>query len=495
MGLLGYFVGTGSRLLLLGSPAQAYHEVLNFNFILIGMAVGGVFLVPSLRSYLLATIAVLLSSVVLDAVTGFLSYHAIPAFTLPFNIVTIGMIYLLGLVGDPAVAHRIGRSPEETLGNHLANQLRFPGSNITLAPPFSGKWTVWQAFNGDWTHKGPWQYAYDFVITDADGRTHAGDGDVLNDYYCFRKPVLSPVKGRVVSVTDDLLDNPVGHPDKVNNWGNCVMIEDPRGYHVELSHFQNGSLKVKAGDWVERGAPLGLCGNSGYSPQPHIHVHVQGTDKSGAPSIPFSWVNYLEDGQFHSNDLPAKDAVIEPVVPDKRFENLLNLALDDVFRYRVTQDGQPREELRLTVRMGLDGGFHLDSGHGTLSFGRHEGTFYFYQVTGTDSRLPLLMLATPRIPLAPRRGLSWRDHVSPELVGGGWRSLLVSVAASVWPPLAEVRVTQRFAAERRVETSIESPSLGVSMKGYAEFDHEKGFMRFGLNGWDFTRLEAGGGDA
>jgi len=489
MGVVGFYAGTSMRQLMLGSPSQAYGEILNFNFILIGMAVGGVFLVPSLRSYLIAIIAVLISTLILDASIGFWARLGIPAFTLPFNLAALSTLYVLGLVGDPAVAQRIGRTPEETLGNHLAGRLRFPGTQRTLALPFSGRWTVWQGFDGEWTHKGPWKYACDFVITDTEGSTHRGEGEFLNDYYCFKKPVLSPVKGRVVEVTNDLPDNPVGEPDKVNNWGNCVLIEDPRGFHVALAHFEEGSIQVKKGDWVERGAPLGRCGNSGYSPQPHIHIHAQLTDKLGDPSAPFSWVNYAQDGEFHSNDMPEKDSVVEPLPPNRRFESLLNLSLDEEYTYLVTRDGAAREDLKLVVKMGLDGVFYLDSGRGTLSFGRHEGTFYFYQCNGPDERLVNFFLASPRIPAAPRAGLTWHDYVPPGLVGGGWRGLLVSVASSVYPKLAEVRVTQRFVTEQRLETTVESPALGVKKSGFAEFDHEKGFKRVAFDGWEFTRVD------
>lgn len=489
MGAVGFYVGTTMRQLMLGSTTQAYGEILNFNFILIGMAVGGVFLVPSLRSYLIAVIAVLVSTIVLDAIIGFWSFYGIPAFTLPFNVAALSTLYVLGLVGDPSVAHRIGKTPEETLGNHLANKLRFPGTQTTLMLPFSGKWSVWQAFDGKWTHKGPWKYAYDFVITDPGGNTHKGEGEFLNDYYCFKKPVLSPVKGRVVEVTNDLPDNKVGEPDKINNWGNYVLIEDPRGFHVELSHFQEGSIKVKKGDWVERGAALGNCGNSGYSPQPHIHVHVQRTDKIGDPSIPFSWVNYTEKGVFHANDTPDQDTVVEALVPNKRFENILNLSLDDDYTYTVTHDGVQQEDLKVDVKMGLDGVFYLDSGHGTLTFGKHEGTFYYYQFNGLDTRLVQFLLAAPRIPLAPRSGVTWKDYVPPGLVGTGWRGLFVSVASSVYPKLAEVNVTQRFATEQKIETTIESTSLGIRKTGSVEFDHEKGFQKTTFDGWEFTRVD------
>lgn len=485
LGVLGYVVGTTVRRWMLGFPTQAYEDLLNFNFILIAMAVGGVFLVPSIRSYAIAAIAVAISTLVLDAITGFWSYSGIPAFTLPFNLVCLGLVYVLGLVGDPQIARRIGRTPEETLEEDLATRLRYPGSERTVLPPFAGQWTVWQGFDGPWTHKGAWRYAYDFVLADAEGRTCANDGRRLEDYLCFNKPVLAPVRGRVVHAVGDWPDNPIGQPDKVNNWGNVVVIHDARGFHVALAHFAQGSLRVKPGDWVERGAVLGRCGNSGYSPEPHIHLQAQLADTPGAASVPFSFVSYAEAGVYHANDLPPVGRPIEPLYPNRRLDHLLNFALDEEYCYAVRHGARDLGDLRLRVKMAMDGTFYFDSGRGALFFGKHEGTFYLYRVTGTDPRLAPLMLALPRMPLSHRDRLSWTDHVPAGLLVKGWRGVLVGLVSPFWSRPAEVRVTLRFTGEGVVESEVESPLLTVRPAGRVTFDHQKGFSRVTFADWRF----------
>lgn len=486
---LGYAVGASVRYGMLGSPAKAFNDPLNFNFLLIAMAVGGVFLIPSLRSYSIAAIAVALSTIVMDAIAGFWSYYGIPAFTLPFAVVTLGVLYVLGLVGNPLVAQRIGRTPEETLETHLANRLRYPGTDRTLLPPFAGKWTVWQGFDGGWTHKGAWRYAYDFVITDDTGKTHTGDGSRLEDYHCFHKPVLAPVRGRIAHLVDDLPDSPVNQPDKLNNWGNLVIIADPRGFSVELSHFACKSLRVKVGDWVERGTVLGLCGNSGYSPQPHIHIQAQLLETPGAATVPFSLVSYLADGTFHANDLPREKQTIEPLYPNRRLDASTNFVLDEEYRYSVRHANRDLAPLHLKVRMGLDGIFYFDSGQATLAFGRHEGTFYAYQFTGRDPRLLALFLALPRLPLGTRDGIRWHDHLPVGIVAGGLRGALVGVASSFWPKLAEVRVTQTCHGENRIETLLESTALGLRKSGTVLFDRNKGIAALTFDGWELRRQD------
>jgi len=489
LALFGYYVGAGTRSLLLGSVPQAYEDLNNFNFILIAMAVGGVFLIPSLTSYLLAAIAVVVSTLFLDAITGFWASFGIPAFTLPFNVVTLGFIYVLGLLRHPMVPASVGLSPEDTLENHLANRLRYPGQDRTLYLPFAGRWTVWQGFDGAWTHQGSWRYACDFVIADDQGRTHTGEGTRLEDYHGYRKPVLAPVRGRVVQLVDDLPDSPPGSADHANNWGNLVILQDPRGFFVELSHFAEKSLRVQRGDWVERGAVLGLCGNSGYSPQPHIHVQVQATDAIGAASLPFSFLSYIEDGEFRSNQVPAERRVVEPLYRDRRLDTLTTFVLDDTLHYDMVRAGQKRGTLTLEVKMAGDGTFYLQSDGTQLYFGKHEGTFYFYRVTGQDPWLRLLFLALPRLPLGYREGLTWHDYVPVSLVTSGLRRVAVGLLSSFYPRLATVRVTQRFVSETRIESAIEAGLLRVRRTAQVDLDRGKGFACVTMDDIQLRRVD------
>ncbi len=148
LAVLGYLVGTLVRAALLGSTIQAFGDIGSFNFILIAMALGGVFLTPSLSSYLVAAAAVAMSTVVLDAFTMFGVQLKIPIFTLPFNVMTLGVLYALGLSGFPKLAKQISVTPEQTLENDAVTRLRYPGTLRTLSLPFYGQWQVWQAFNG-----------------------------------------------------------------------------------------------------------------------------------------------------------------------------------------------------------------------------------------------------------------------------------------------------------------------------------------------------------
>ena len=54
-----------------------------------------------------------------------------------------------------------------------------------------------------------------------------------------------------------------------------------------------------------------MCGNSGYSPQPHIHIQVQATEEIGSQTIPFSFFGYTISGKFYANNLPEENEIIE----------------------------------------------------------------------------------------------------------------------------------------------------------------------------------------
>ena len=116
------------------------------------------------------------------------------------------------------------------------------------------------------------RWAYDLTVEPS-----FNGGARLEDYGCWGVTVLAPSAGRVVRAHD-------GEPDETpgalsNNFeqpgGNHVVIELPTGTYLEVAHLQRGSVSVREGERVEEGQPVGRCGNSGNTSEPHIHVHHQ----------------------------------------------------------------------------------------------------------------------------------------------------------------------------------------------------------------------------
>lgn len=419
LGAGGYYLGSLATGMMIGSYELAFQQVSHFNYLLIGMAVGGVFLVPCLRSTLMAAVAIGVCTLLNNAVNVFWSTYGIPVFTLPFNVVTLTFVYVLSLVKFPWIPAVFRETPEATLDEFFCRKKRFDLDAIKVNLPFSGRWSVWQGFDGKWTHQGAWKYAYDFVIK-RDGQTYENNGSVLEDYFSYKKPVFSPCRGRVVSLVSTIDDNPPKTVDKNNNWGNHVIIDTQLGYWLELSHFAKGSIKVKVGQWVEIGELLGLCGNSGYSPEPHIHIQVQQTDKIAAKTLPFVFQNYKTQEGLMVTGVPEEGEDVEPWVKDKQMKSVFGFPLKKVIRYKVLNKGELVSRFNIHVLLNELGESYFKTNKGKLFYTEDDGAFYFYRLEGHCSWLRLLYRCMPRVPMHYVEGQKWEDHLPIKVVATPW---------------------------------------------------------------------------
>ncbi len=198
------------------------------NYMMVAFGIGGFFLIPSKQSYLWTILLIPLTSLVLLFFYKLLVFIQLPVFSLPFSFVTILFIYFLHLRTN---AYRLvitplqQNSPEKNLYSFNNNKDRLAGWNyLPIHLPFMGQWTVTQAHDGKITHKGEWGKAFDFMITDSDSKTYRNNGYLLNDYYCYNKPVLAPADGIIESITDNVDDNEIGKVNTLNNWSNTIVI-------------------------------------------------------------------------------------------------------------------------------------------------------------------------------------------------------------------------------------------------------------------------------
>jgi len=398
MSILGFSIGVFFHSIFV-PYFESLNSIYNFNFILIAIALGGVFLIPHPKNYLLAFIGVIISVVFIDAMEVFFNIYSLPVFTLPFNVIVILFLILLYWVGYKYYNYFIQATPEESLSYYLSRIYRFGGEDIKIYLPFSGIWNVYQGFNGKWTHKGKWKYAYDFVIK-KNGKTYQNDGLYLEDYYAFGKPVLAPINGYVVSLRDDLPDNFIGDVDRINNWGNYIIIKSDLGFYVEISHLMQHSIQVKIGDYVKVGDIIGRCGNSGYSPEPHIHIQVQKYGVLGSETLFFKFVDFIKGEILYFYDLPKENEDVEAPILDKSMKLRMNFILDDTFKYR---DIKNNKDIEFKVKMNEKGEFYLSDGENELYFYTDERLFYFYDYKGGESYLKELFKLMPKLPLINKK--------------------------------------------------------------------------------------------
>ncbi|NOY95478.1 MAG: peptidoglycan DD-metalloendopeptidase family protein [Chlorobi bacterium] len=274
------------------------YTFIGFNYILTAIALGGYYLIPGRVSY--GWIILLLPAVVLITISTqqiFLTFKISP-YSLPFNIIVLMFLYALKLreqrpkylIETPV---QLGK-PELNLYLHFGNTKRFPAAfPVSASLPFYGEWEVSQGHNGEYTHKGAWRNAWDFIITGHGGKQFKGDGDLPEDYFCYGKAVLAPFDGVVIEVINNIPDNKIGDANTKNNWGNTVIIKYSDFIYSKLSHLKYHSVEVKAGDLVKQGQLIARCGNSGRSPYPHLHFQFQATPYIGSTTIDYPLGHYL----------------------------------------------------------------------------------------------------------------------------------------------------------------------------------------------------------
>jgi len=173
--------------------------------------------------------------------------------------------------------------------------------------PFKGEWWV---FNGGMTPKTShsWdilgqRFALDFVKVDGELRRHRGKGIRLEEYLCYDEPILAAADGAVVRVEGRISDAPLvgfGFCDFLARGfiGNHVLIRHAEGEYGLYAHLVPGSLQVEPGDRVEQGQPIGRCGHSGHSSEPHLHFHLQDAPELfGGMGLPVTFVSVEVDGE------------------------------------------------------------------------------------------------------------------------------------------------------------------------------------------------------
>lgn len=313
----GYFFYTG-----IGSGvSELQYSYIGFNFILSAISLGGFFTIPSFRSYGLVILITPVMALVVSAFTAITFTLQLPLYALPFNLILLIMIQVLRLKqGKLGVQLTLQQDyqPERNLYRHLHNENRFATQTpIHIQPPIYGTWSVSQDNQGDITHLGEWRHALDFVVKDHTGKTYKEPGTSPDHYFAYQLPIVAPADGTIAEVWDGIPDNEIGNVNLQHNWGNSIVIWHGQHLYSQISHLKSGSITVKPGDMVRKGEKIATCGNSGRSPEPHIHFQIQATPYIGSKTIPYPLAYYLEKTgkslKFHAFDLPQTGMEITAV--------------------------------------------------------------------------------------------------------------------------------------------------------------------------------------
>jgi len=157
------------------------------------------------------------------------------------------------------------------------------------------------------------EFAFDFIKVNGNGATHRRSGVRFDDFFAYGEPVFAAAPGRVAFVVADQREyaEAMQQPSETIETyferlqqdqftriaqgaagvgGNQIIIDHGNDEFSFYGHLQPGSVRVRVGDQVERGARIGAVGSSGNSTEPHLHFHVcNSADPLMCAGIPVQW--------------------------------------------------------------------------------------------------------------------------------------------------------------------------------------------------------------
>lgn len=419
--IYSFSIGYGFYSGLEGNFSQLIYSYIGFNFILTGIALGGFFIVPSWRSFLLVGLVIPVNALLISGLHPLFQIMGIPLFSLPFNLIVLLTLVVVGqryYNGGITMVQYQEYSPEKHLYKHLRNISRYSKHTaIQLFLPIMGTWRVSQAYFGKHTHKGPYAYAFDFDVVNELGFTFQNEGSNVEDYYCYNLPVIAAASGYVTDVLDGIEDNEVSDVNLVQNWGNSIVIKHVDGLFTKLSHLKKGSILVKLGDFVMKGQVIARCGSSGRSPEPHLHFQVQALPYIGSATIayPFSYyLNKIKNNQLQTFSYPEELDLVQNISA--------SILLTDAFSFtpgkRIlvkSKDENKSETWAVNTDAWNQTYFHVE-GTNTFAYFVNDGTvFYFTEFYGNaQSLLYVFYQAAYKVLLGIDENILMQDSLIPE---------------------------------------------------------------------------------
>lgn len=403
------------------SAVMAHPEGMNSylmggNFILVSVAIGGFFIVPSVYSYIWAIISVPITFIIVMGLGRITGLWHLPVLSMPFCITVLSLLYFFSLnnsKGKVVLTPLQLFSPEKNLYNYLNNKERLMHTNdIRLHLPFIGEWIVSQGYDGNITHKEDWGKALDFIIVDNELKTYREFANDPEHFYCYGKPILAPADGFVQQIADNIDDNEIGKINQQLNWGNSIVIKHAEFLYTKMSHLRKYSFKVKVGDYVRQGDIIASCGNSGRSPEPHLHFQVQTTPHIGSKTFAYPIAHYAtkKNNSYTINefDTPKETEIVSNVAPNSTLQNAFEFLPG--FNLVVKATGFENGKWEVFTDAYNQSYLYCHHTKSIAYFKRNEMVFYFTAYNGDkNSLLYYFYLACYKIYLSTEPNATARD--------------------------------------------------------------------------------------
>ena len=291
------------------------------NFIFLAIALGCYFYIPNIYSMLLVFFLSPILMFIMITLGKIMIVFQMNSLSMSFSILTSITLYILFTRHSYKLiipANTSYNSPEKSLYEYLHNLKRkVVNPYYSMFLPFWGEWFVSQGYDGKITHLGDWGKALDFVIVDEKQNTFHNFGQKVDHFYCYNKPVLAPADGYIYDAINYVEENEINEVNVNQNWGNSVIINHLNGLYSQISHIKKDSFLVNIGDYVKKGTIIATCGNSGRSPEPHIHFQAQHVPVFGAKTVPLPLSYFIENNdsnlEFKINEIPKENTYISNV--------------------------------------------------------------------------------------------------------------------------------------------------------------------------------------
>ena len=427
LSFFGFAIGILFFNLFLGDNKELILNTDGFNFILIAIALGGFFIVPSTKSYVFQLFAISFSCVLMGTLTVIFNHLKLPIYSLPFVLVVlISLLVFYQRTSSKGIdlVQNQQYQPEENLYKFFYDKIRFQAKTYHhVYLPVMGEWNISQGIDGGITHLEHWKNAWDFDVRNFQDNSFNEPGIALKDFLCYDLPVIAPISGYVVNLINTVDENEVGKVNTTFNWGNTVVIKVAEHFFVQLSHLKLNSFKVALGEYVTAGQQLATCGNSGRSPEPHLHFQFQITPDVGSKTILYPISYYLtknENNSVHFNafDYPKEKEQVSNIIPNYGMQNAFTFLPNRTITFEITKNSKTyTKDWTINVN-GFNQSYFFDSESNSYAYYKNDGVlFYFYDFHGDkNSELFLFYLALQKVLLAPILNCKIKDWIMPSAI-------------------------------------------------------------------------------
>ncbi len=184
---------------------------------------------------------------------------------------------------------------------------------VLLSPPLrGGNWTA--IYDPSWTrgHRRvvyttdgaphiPGRLAIDFMKVDS--IQYARQEDSIVTWFGYGAEVLAVADCEVASVCDSFPESATlaAHPayTAAQATGNYISLKIAPDRYVFYEHLQPGSIAVKPGQRIQKGAVIARLGFTGQTTGPHLHFHVADRNSPlGAEGVPFEFDRFTQIGHY-----------------------------------------------------------------------------------------------------------------------------------------------------------------------------------------------------